>query len=329
VTWIAGARLADPALRKGALHIDAGRIAARVAEPPRGAKAIDASGLILVPAFIDAHVHLAVAGDPALVSREQIQSGVAAVLDLGAPERLLPLDHPPLRIRFSGPLLTAPGGYPTRSWGRNGEGLELASADQARAAVQRLAGAGARFVKLALDPRFPMPAPELARAAADEAHRLGLLVAAHALEEGPVRQALEAGADVLAHTPRDPLPADLLERMQGKWVISTLHAFGVAPERLRALRDAGARVAYGTDLGNENTAPGIDARELALLQAAGIDPLPAATSEAAALLSLPDLGSLAPGASASLLAVRSLSPADLARPAWVMIDGTRIRPAAA
>jgi len=111
-------------------------------------------------------------------------------------------------------------------------------------------------------------------------------------------------------------------------VISTLHAFGVAPERLRALRDAGARVAYGTDLGNENTAPGIDARELALLEAAGIDPVAAAPSEAAALLSLPDLGSLAPGASASLLAVRSLSPADLARPAKVIIDG-KIRPAAA
>jgi len=329
VTWIAGARLADPALRKGALRIDGGRIAAQAAEPPRGAKAIDASGLILVPAFIDAHVHLAVAGEPALVSREQIQSGVAAVLDLGAPERLLPLDHPPLRIRFSGPLLTAPGGYPTRSWGRNGEGLELATADQARAAVQRLARAGARFVKLAFDPRFPLLPPEVARAAADEAHRLGLRVAAHALEESSVRQALDAGADVLAHTPRDPLPADLLERMKGKWVISTLHAFGVAPERLRALRDAGARVAYGTDLGNENTAPGIDARELALLEAAGMDPLVAATSEAAALLLLPDLGSLAPGASASLLAVRSLSPADLVRPAWVMIDGTLLRPAAA
>jgi imidazolonepropionase-like amidohydrolase len=95
------------------------------------------------------------------------------------------------------------------------------------------------------------------------------------------------------------------------------------------LRDAGARVAYGTDLGNENTAPGIDARELALLEAAGIDPLAAATSEAAALLALPDLGSLGPGACASLLAVRSLSPADLARPAWVMIYGTLLKPAAA
>jgi len=324
VFWIAGGQLADPSPRAGALRIEGGRIAAEAPAPPRRAKIVDASGLMVVPALIDAHVHLAVAGDPALVSREQVRRGIAAVLDLGAPERLLPLDHGPLRIRFSGPLLTAPGGYPTRSWGRNGEGLELETAEQARAAVQRLARAHAVFVKLAFDARFPVLAAEVARAAADEAHRLGLRVAAHALDASSVRQALDAGADVLAHTPRDPLPGDLLARMKGKWVISTLHAFAIAPERLRALRDAGVRVAYGTDLGNENTAPGIDARELALVAAAGLDPLAAATSDAAELLELPELGRLAAGSSASVLAVRSLSPADLARPEWVMIEGTKV-----
>ena len=322
--WIAGGQLADPAPRKGALRVEGGRIAAEAAAPARRAKTVDASGLFVVPAFIDAHVHLSVAGDPALVSREQLRRGVAAVLDLGAPERLLPIDHGPLRILFSGPLLTAPGGYPTRSWGRNGEGLELATAEQARAAVQRLARAGAKFAKLAFDARFPVIAPEVARAAADEAHRLGLRVAAHALDVSAVRQALDAGADVLAHTPRDPLSDDLLARMKGRWVISTLHAFSVPPERLRALRNAGARVAYGTDLGNQNTAPGIDGRELALLAAAGLDPLQAATSAAAALLSLPDLGRLAAGSPASVLAVRSLTPADLSRPEWVMIDGAKM-----
>src|SRR6266478_3283455 len=322
--WIAGGQLADPTPRPGALCVAGETITAKAQAAPPGASAIDARGLILVPALIDAHVHLCVAGDPAIVSREQARRGLAAVLDLGAPERMLPLQHPPLSIRFSGPLLTAPGGYPTRSWGTNGEGLELSSPGEARASVRRLAASKARFVKLAFDPRFPVLDAEVARAAADEAHGLGLLVAAHALEEASVRQALDAGADVLAHTPRDPLPQDLLGRMKGKWVISTLNAFDVAPERLRKLRDAGARVAYGTDLGNEGTAPGIDVRELELLEAAGIDPIPAATSAAAALLSFPDLGGLAVGCAASLLAVRSLAPEDLARPEWVMIDGKKI-----
>ena len=319
--WIAGGQLADPTPRPGALCVDGETIAAKAQAAPPGASAIDARGLILVPALIDAHVHLCVAGDPAILSREQARRGLAAVLDLGAPERMLPFRHPPLSIRFSGPLLTAPGGYPTRSWGTNGEGLELTTAGEARAAVRRLGQKGASVVKLAFDPRFPLLEPQVASAAADEAHRLGLLVAAHALDAGSVRQALDAGADVLAHTPRDPLPADLLARMKGRWVISTLRAFSVPAERLRDLHAAGARVAYGTDLGNENTAPGIDAGELRVLASAGVDPLAAATSSAAALLGLPRLGRLDVSACASLLAVRSLAPDDLADPEWVMIDG--------
>jgi imidazolonepropionase-like amidohydrolase len=282
---------------------------------------LEAAGLTLVPAFIDAHVHLAVAGEARQIARDQVRGGVAAVLDLGTPETALPIDLRPLRVRFAGPLFTAPGGYPTQSWGRDGFGLELAGAKEAREAVRRLAAKEVRFIKLAFDPRFPMLDTEVARAAADEAHKLGLRVAAHALEEDSVRRALEAGADVLAHTPRDPLPADLLDRMHGKWVISTLHAFAVAPARLAALREAGARVAYGTDLGNEDTRPGIDARELALLAQAGVDPVQAATRDSAELLGLKELGRLSVGSLASLLAVRALDPESLARPAWVMNCG--------
>ena len=99
--WIAGGQLADPTPRLGALCVDGETIAAKAQAAPPGASAIDARGLILVPALIDAHVHLCVAGDPAIVSREQARRGLAAVLDLGAPERMLPLQHPPLSIRFS------------------------------------------------------------------------------------------------------------------------------------------------------------------------------------------------------------------------------------
>jgi imidazolonepropionase-like amidohydrolase len=322
--WILGGKIADPVPRAGALRVEGGVIVSKAPRPPPGAEGIDARGLVLVPAVVDAHVHLSLAGDPALVAREELRRGVAAVLDLGAPERLLPMDGRPLQIRCSGPILTAPQGYPTRSWGKNGEGLELATADEARAAVRRLAEKGARFAKLALDPRFPLPAPEVIGAAAAEAHRLGLQVAAHALEVAQVRAALDAGADVLAHTPREELPADLLGRMRGKWVISTLRAYAVEPSRLRALVAAGAKVAYGTDLGNEGTAPGIDEGELSLLQEAGVDPLVAATAAGAELLGLRDHGRLAVGSAARVLAVRGLSPAELARPVWVMIDGRMV-----
>src|SRR5438874_2263059 len=160
--------------------------------------------------------------------------------------------------------------------------------------------------------RRPVRDGGVARAAADEAHRLGLLVAAHALDVQMVRRAIDAGADVLAHTPVQPLPAKLVAVIGKRrgWVISTLHAFGGTPaalENLRGLRRAGARIVYGTDLGNEGTVPGIDAEELALLVKAGLssaDVIAAATEAAADLLQEPQLGRVRTGASASIIGVR-------------------------
>src|SRR5438105_3727601 len=132
---------------------------------------------------------------------------------------------------------------------------------------------GARFVKLAFDARYPVLDAQVARIAADEAHRLGLAVAAHALDAEAVRRALEAGADVLAHAPVERLPDELVREIGARWIISTLRAFGggeAALDNLRRLRAAGARVVYGTDLGNEGTVPGIDAGELSLLLQAGL-----------------------------------------------------------
>lgn len=331
--WISGGRLLDAhGTRPAALAVQAGRIAGEAPRPPPGAKTVDASGLLLLPAFVDAHVHLSVAGDVAEVAASELRGGLSAVLDLGEPERMLPLGAAPLRVRFAGPLLTAPRGYPTQSWGANGYGLELATPGDARAAVLRLSKAGARFVKLAFDRRFPLLDAEVARAAAEEAHRLGLRVAAHALDAEAVRRALAAGADVLAHTPVEPLPEDLVREAAARraWLISTLHAYGgtsAALDNLRRLRAAGVRVAYGTDLGNQGTAPGIDAEELALLGKAGLsgrEAIETATAAGAELLGEPDLGHLREGAAASLIGVPEAALRDprlLARPKLVIVDG--------
>lgn len=300
--WIAG--------RPRSVRVESGRIAEL--GPATGPS-------LLVPAVVDAHVHLALAAGAA---RALPFAGVAAVLDLGAPLRAVPFAGTlPLRVVHAGPMLTAPRGYPTQSWGANGFGLPVATAAEAGEAVARIAEHGARFVKLAFDPRFALLDGGAARAASDAAHARGMLVAAHALDVDSVRRALDAGCDVLAHTPRDELPADLLARLAGKWVISTLRAFQVAPARLRALREAGMRVAYGTDLGNEGTAPRIDANELSLLAEAGVDPLRAATEDAAELLGLADLGALRVGAAASLLAVRDDTPEGIANPERVYAFG--------
>ncbi|MGH2794996.1 MAG: hypothetical protein ACRDKG_11915, partial [Actinomycetota bacterium] len=88
-----------------------------------------------------------------------------------------------------------------------------------------------------------------------------------------VRLALEAGVDVLAHTPTELLPGDLVSALAGAGVsvVSTVRAFGAgrdARRNLAALADAGCVVAYGTDLGNGRIRPGIDPEELAILEQA-------------------------------------------------------------
>jgi imidazolonepropionase-like amidohydrolase len=330
ISWIAGARIAGQQADRLAVALEGSRILEIASNPPRGARAFEANGQWLLPAFIDAHVHLAIGGDVRAMSDALLRGGIAAVLDLGAPEPLLPSfrECAPLQVAFAGPLLTAPRGYPTQSWGADGYGLEIASEEEARKAVARVAALGARFVKLAFDARFPVLDAAGARAAADEAHRRGLLVAAHALDPELVRLAVEAGVDVLAHAPCGALSDKLVREIGARrlQVISTLHAYGgEGVENLRRLREAGAIFAYGTDLGNAGISPGIDAEELSLLSAAGLsfDAILEAVRESARLAGVP--GTIAPGAPADLLLVPEeaiAQPALLAQPTAVWIAGT-------
>ena len=277
----------------------------------------------LWPSIIDSHVHLAYWP----VADRLAAAGVAAAVDLAAPTVLT---GGPLHLIASGPMLTRPGGYPLDSWGADGYGLPCADAACVTAAVAELARRGAGVIKLALDPGGLDPA--LAPAAVAAAHARHLRVAVHALTDRAARVAADAGADLLAHTPVEPLAPRTIAAWRGRAVISTLAAFGGAPAavaNLRALRAAGATVLYGTDLGNQRDA-GPSAAELALLGAAGLDDAAIAdamTSAPARYWGLP-LGTLAAGAEASLLALdrdpRIDATALLApRAAW--LRGRRVR----
>ncbi len=112
-------------------------------------------------------------------------------------------------------------------------------------------------------------------------------------------------------------------------MISTLSAFGgsaLTVDNLRRLRRGGAQVWYGTDFGNTRT-PGIQAEELRLLEAAGLDGraiVEAATRAPAAALGFDTLGELSAGRRASFLVVDQdpyTSPATLTQPYAVWIDG--------
>lgn len=265
---------------------------------PVGDRERDLGGRYVAPQVIDSHVHLSywpVAGD---LSR----AGIAGVADLAAPRSSLGA-RAPLRIVASGPMITATRGYPTQSWGRGGYGLEVDDVAAAKRAVADLVDSGAAVIKVALgDDGLPRP---LLREVVDAAHVASVRVAAHALSVAEVELAADAGVDILAHAPLEPIGAELAARWSGRHVITTLSAFApdAAAANLRRLIAAGAVPIYGTDLGNTREL-GISRAELAAMSAAGIAPrqiLESMTAAPARLWGWDDLGAIEVGRAARLL----------------------------
>ena len=263
---------------------------------------IDAKARYLVPGIIDSHVHL----DYLPVADELVKKGIAGAVDLAAP---LPLRPSPagLELVTAGPMLAAKGGYPTRSWGQDGYGIEHQSGAEIRSTINKLSEAGARLIKFSLG-AGPDLSDDLLRQAIDHAHSLGMKVAVHALGDAEAANAAELGADILAHTPLEPLQASTIELWSSKAVISTLTAFGNAQstaENLRALHDAGATVLYGTDLGNTRDI-GISCPEIRAMQEAGLadaEILHSMTKAPAEYFTFSSLGAIELGNRARLLLV--------------------------
>jgi len=295
----------------------------------QGAERVDLGGATLVPGFIDSHVHLAFhygAGGVADGRTTLARAGIVGGVDLAAPEEALPA--------FSngwiaaGPMITAQAGYPTQSWGANGYGREVSGPEVARDTVRALADAGARVIKIPIDGGPALSDAEVT-AIVDEAHTHDLLVVAHALSDADATRAAELGADVLAHTPVEPLAESTVEAWKGRAVISTLRAFGAsqgAVDNLRRLHEAGATVLYGTDLGNTRV-EAIDVEELDLLVEAGLsreEVLAAGTRVPAELWGMEGLGTIAIGQPATFMALAD-DPLDnldaFDSPVAVWVDG--------
>jgi imidazolonepropionase-like amidohydrolase len=257
----------------------------RVHPVPQTDELVVADGF-LMPAGADRHVHVGL-GDPMAL----VLGGVTAVRDLAWPtDRIFPLadasEMPGFNgpfIRAVGPMLTAPGGYPTQaSWAPAGTGLEVADTQTAVAAVTDLAARGAVAIKVSLNAEAgPTPSDGVLAAICDAAAEHEVPVTAHAQGAGQVARALGAGVGELAHTPwterlDDATIAAAAARQ--RWV-STLdiHGFGrdtpelrCALDNLARFRRAGGDVVYGTDLGNGPIPSGVHVDELRWLRAAGL-----------------------------------------------------------
>ena len=310
------------------------------AAPSASLRLVQANGQFITPAFIDSHVHLAYA----FSGPELARGGIAAAVDLAAPEAFLSSDLTPLHVLRTGPMVTAVTGYPTKSWGSDGYGLEISGAQAARDAVDRLHAAGARVIKIPVGDATGNGALSMAKnpakltdkemkAIVEQAHFHGMRVASHALNDIDVQRAAKAGVDVLAHTPTERLSDKTIAAWSGRAVISTLAAFTdltEPAENVRRLAEGGATVLYGTDMGY-TTYPGINPRELELLGKAGLDSqsiIASGTTVPAKFWGF-DAGlvTLAVGSPANFLILArnpETDPLPLSRPRAVYINGRQI-----
>lgn len=208
---------------------------------------------------------------------------------------------------------------------------EVSGTEQMVAAVRRQIAAGADWVKLYADYRWRPGEESRAtlnldemKAAVAAAHDAGRPVAVHASTAEGMRRAIEAGVDTIEHgyggTPavfaamaakRIALcptlaAADASARYRG-WngVEPAPAAVRLSREALRMALSAGVPICMGGDVGVY--AHGTNAREMALMAAAGMTPaqvLIAATSGNARWMRLGDrLGAIRPGLLADLVAV--------------------------
>ncbi|MCZ6491736.1 MAG: amidohydrolase family protein [Acidobacteria bacterium] len=339
---------------------------------PEGAARVDLTGKTVMPAMIDTHKHMAQDREGIV---DQLQHfayyGVGVVTSLGRDfdpvfqlrEETLPNAA---RLRTAGLGITSP------EPGRSEDPYWITSEEEARAAVQELAEKRVDLVKMWVDDRngqYEKLSPALYGAVIDEAHLHDLRVTAHIFALEDAKGLLRAGIDAFAHGIRDrDIDEEIVEMFRERpnvflvpnlpdqgvavdmsWLAETVpaeelqelqaastdrpdvqEAFGIQARNLAKLNAAGVRIAFGSD-GSIPWEPHV---EMARMVAAGMTPaqvITAATRNSADLLRLADAGTVAVGKSADFI-VLDANPLDditnTRRIAAVYLRGTEVDRAA-
>jgi imidazolonepropionase-like amidohydrolase len=234
VTLFEGARLiagaGRPPIERGAFVVRQGRVTA-VGErgsvrAPSTAARVDLTGTTVMPALVNAHVHLGFQRGAVFsaesYTRDNIVdqlnryafAGIAAVLSLGteagpiadairADQRSGTLGG--ALFRMAGRGIAPPDAGPANA-AMKPSAHGVRTEDEARAAVRQEAARGVDVIKIWVDDRngtVPKLSPDLARAVIDEARRHKLKVIAHIFYLDDAKWLARAGVNAFAHLVRD------------------------------------------------------------------------------------------------------------------------------
>jgi imidazolonepropionase-like amidohydrolase len=275
------------AIESGTMVVNGTRIVqvgpSRQVRVPAGAIHVNLSGKTLMPAIVDTHTHLASTRDALLDQlRGKAYYGVSATMSLGQDTGDVPFQVRDEIIPGAARFRTAGRGITAPEPGRTEIPYWIATADEARKAVQELAARKVDIVKIWVDDRdgkFRKLTPELYGAVIDEAHKHGLRVTAHLFTLEDAKGLLRAGVDAFAHGVRDTDIDDeflaLVKQRRELVLVPNLPDRGVKAD-FGWLRDSlpaaelAKLQAASTDNPVAQRAFGIQARNLAKMNAAGV-----------------------------------------------------------
>jgi len=342
---------------------------------PSGAQIIPLPEATCLPGLIDVHVHLT--GDPTKhgyqtlgisvprstvtgvkSARQTLLAGFTTVRNVGADgysdvalrDGIEAGDVDGPRMLVSGPALGITGGH----CDNNLLAPEFHYTDRgvadgpwaARAKVREVVKYGADLIKICASggvlskgdqPGTPQYTLEEMQAIADEAHKLGRKVAAHAHGTQSIKDAIRAGIDSIEHASLIDDEGIALAKQHGTFLVFDIYnddfilqegaKVGMLPESIEKERNlgklqrenfrrallGGARMAFGTDAGVYPH--GDNAKQFATMTEYGMKPLDAiraATVNAAELLGRSkDIGVVAKDAFADIIAIQGDPRADV------------------
>lgn len=259
----------------------------------------------LMPGLIDAHTHTN--------AKDQIQamlkSGVTATCDVAASASL---------VQSAKPFTIIPSA-----------GMAMGVVLNPKGFVEKAVAGGAKYIKVLLFNGLSIGKPALC-GIVKAAHEKGLKVAVHATELATVRQAVDAGADMLLHVPmKEAFPENLAKEIAKKGIVVAptlvmMETFansgrnGYQPtdyqnaeSAVKLLHDCGVQILAATDANDGSFAPAVAYgrsmhREMELLTRAGMttaEVLASATSKVAEVFGMNELGAITEGKRAVLLLI--------------------------